>query len=129
MNFTLIAKTASVLSAPFGLAFLFAPTATAAAYGVQAGDPALILVGRYFGVAMLMYAAAAWNLAGLAGEARQRGAAGGLALATASGLAVSLEGVSAGTLNIMGWGSVVLYGAFTLAWTMVSWHRAQRPAA
>lgn len=121
MDFKLVAKTASALSAPFGLAFLFAPAATAAAYGVQASDAALILVGRYFGVAMLMYAAAAWSLAGLTADTAQRRASSGLALATGCGLVVSLMGVSAGTINTMGWGSVALYGAFTLAWSLAAW--------
>jgi hypothetical protein len=129
MAFSSLAKTAAALSLPFGLCFLLAPEATAALYGVQAQDATLILMGRYFGSALLMYAAAAWALRGLADPAHQHSAALGLAAATASGLAVTLQGVGSGTLNALGWSSVALYAGFTLAWGLQAWPRLSRAQA
>lgn len=116
MDFRTIATLASVLSIPFGLAFVLAPSATGALYGAAPSDPFTSLMGRYFGSEVLMYAAAVWALRELHDPAAQRRAAAGIAVATGLGLAVTLYGVVGGTLNAVGWSSVGLYGFFVLAW-------------
>lgn len=115
MNFRLVATLACVISLPYGLAFLIDPSAPAHLYGAGSVDRHLLQLGRYFGAEILMYAAAAWAARGASGEA-QRGAAAGLAAATACGLVVTLHGLSAGALNALGWSSAALYAAFTLCW-------------
>lgn len=116
MDFRLVATLASLLSAAFGIGFLLAPTASAAMHGITLVDPGHLLVGRYFGAELLIYAAATWALRGLADPAAQRSGAGVLALATTCGLGVSLLGTIAGTLNALGWSSVALWAFFVLAW-------------
>ncbi len=116
MDFRTLVTLASLLSLPFGAAFLLAPGPSGALYGVALADPASLLVGRYFGSEILMYAAATWALRALDDRAARRRAAAGLAAATLCGVAVSLLGVSSGALNALGWSSVALYGGFAAGW-------------
>jgi hypothetical protein len=120
MEFRPVCTAAAALSLPFGLGFVFAPGATAALYTAVPDDPATLMVGRYFGSEMLMYAAAVWGLRGLQTLPEQRVAAGALVLATLFGVGVTLHGVLAGTLNALGWSSVALYGGFALAWATLA---------
>jgi hypothetical protein len=120
MEFRHVCTAAALLSLPYGLGFVFAPLATGGVYSIVPSDPATVLVGRYFGAEILMYAAAVWGLRGLRTLPEQRVAAGALALATVFGLGVTLQGVLAGTMNALGWSSVALYGGFTLAWAMLA---------
>lgn len=120
MEFRHVCTAAALLSLPFGVGLVFAPAATAGLYAVVPGDPATLLLGRYYGAEMLMYAAAVWGLRGLRALPEQRTAAAALALATLFGLGVTLQGVLAGPLNVMGWSSVALYGGFTLAWATLA---------
>lgn len=94
-----LATLASLLSLPFGAAFVLAPAPSGALCGVALADPASLLVARYFGSEILMYAAATWGLRAMDDRAAQRHAAAGLAAATLCGVAVSLLGVSSGALN------------------------------
>jgi hypothetical protein len=127
MEFRHVCSAAALLSLPFGLGFVFAPGAMGAVYAAVPTDPATLLVSRYFGAETLMYAAAVWGLHGLRSPHEQRSAAGVLALATLFGLGVTLQGVLSGTMNALGWSSVLLYGGFTLAWTALALRAA--PAA
>ncbi len=120
MEFRHVCTAAALLSLPFGLGFLIAPTAMATAYAVAPADPTTVLIARYFGSETLMYAAAAWNLRTLRDWPAQRAAAAALALATSTGLALTLQALLAGTLNALSWTSVALYGCFTLAWTVLA---------
>jgi hypothetical protein len=120
MEFRTVCSAAALLSLPFGLGFVFAPAATAAIYTAAPGDPATLLVGRYFGSEMLMYAAAVWGLRGLRTPPEQRVAAGALAVATLCGAGVTLHGVLAGTMNAVGWSSVALYGGFAWCWVTLA---------
>lgn len=127
MDFRTTCTAASLISLPFGVAFLFAPGPAAALYGAVGSDPAFQTLGRYFGAEVLMYAAALWGLRALLEPVARRGAAGVLAAATAAGLGVSLHGVVGGMLNTLGWSSVGLYGFFALMWLRLAF--ASAPAA
>jgi hypothetical protein len=129
MDFRTLATLAAALSAPFGLAFLLAPTATAALYGAMPGDAFSALLGRHFGVAFLMYAAAAWGLRDLRDPAAQRRAAALIAPATAAGLAVTLLGLADGTLNALAWSSAGLYALFAAGWARFAFGAPRRGAA
>jgi hypothetical protein len=125
MDFKSLATLASLLSLPFGAAFLLAPGPSGMLYGVGLADPASLLVGRYFGSEVLMYAAATWALRALDDSAAQRRAAALLGAATVTGLGVSVLGVATGSLNAVGWSSVALYGGFAVGWLRL----ALRPVA
>lgn len=116
MDFRRTTTLASLLSLLFGIGFVLMPTASGSAYGITGTDAATALLQRYFGSEVLMYAAATWGLRGLVDPTAQRRAAGVLCGATLSGLAVTLHGTLGGTLNAMGWSSVLIYGFFVAAW-------------
>lgn len=124
MDFRSICLYAAVLSALFGIAFVVAPGATGAMYGVVASDPGTLLVGRYFGAESLMFAAVVSGLRALTDPDAQRAAAKVIALATAVGLGVTLHGVLSGSMNSLGWSSVVIYGFFLLAWARIGFAAA-----
>jgi hypothetical protein len=120
MNFKTLSTLAAVLSAPFGVGFLVAPGFAASMYGVVPDDAFTLLVIRNFGSGWMMFAAATWGLRALTDPVAQRAAAGVIALATLTGLAVTLHGLATGALNPLGWSSVALYGFFVVAWSVLA---------
>ncbi len=125
MTFRTLATLAALLSLPFGAAFVLAPGPSGLLYGVTLADPASLLVGRYFGAEILMYAAATWGLRVLGDRRAQRRAAAVLGASTLCGVVVSLLGLSSGALNALGWSSVALFGSFAAGWL----HLALQPAS
>jgi hypothetical protein len=124
MDFRSLAALAAIAALLFGLALLVAPAQTSAIYGATAADPWHVLSGRYFGAALLMYAAAAWGLRALTEPDAQRRAAGLLAAATVVGLLVTLYAVIGRVMNAAGWSSVALYGFFVVAWARLALGRS-----
>jgi hypothetical protein len=120
MNFKIISTLAAMLSAPFGLGFLFAPGLSASMYGMVPDDAFTLLIIRYFGSGWMMFAAAAWGLRTLTDPVEQRAAASVIALGTLTGLAVTLHGLMAGSLNSLGWTSMALYAFFVVAWSTLA---------
>lgn len=116
MDFKTVATLGTVLSGSFGLAFSLAPAASQALYGANGTDAFTLLLGRYFGSELLLFAAALWALRSVRDARVQRQAALGIALGSLGGLLVTLLGLNNGALNAMGWSSVALYGFFVLAW-------------
>lgn len=116
MDFRRTATAASLLSLLFGIGFVLMPTASGTVYSITGTEAATALLQRHFGSEVLMYAAATWGLRGLVDPAAQRRAASVQCAATLSGLAVTLHGTLGGTLNVLGWSSVVIYGFFVGAW-------------
>lgn len=121
MNYRALVTLGIAVCLPFGLAFVLVPTPVAALYGVHTADPGAVLMTRYFGATMLMYAAALWAARDLRDPAAQRRAAAALAAAVACGLVVTMHGVVGGALNALGWSSVGIYAFFTLAWARLAW--------
>ena len=123
MDFRSLAALSAITALIFGLGLVIAPAQTAAIYGAAAADPWHVLSGRYFGAALLMYAAALWGMRALTEPDAQRRAAGMLAAATAVSMLVTLYAVIGGVMNAAGWSSVALYGFFVLAWTRLALSR------
>ena len=128
MDFRSLAALAAFTSLIFAFGLVAVPAQTAAIYGAPAPDPWHMLTGRYFGSALLMYAAALWGLRVLKEPEAQRQAAGLLAAATAVGLLVTLYAVVSGVMNAAGWSSVALYGFFVLAWARLALGRSPTEA-
>jgi hypothetical protein len=104
---------AGIVSAVFGLSFLFVPEMSLRMYGVPA-DPHNVMQGRYFGSALL----ALGLLWFLARDTQDPTAIRAILVAALVGnLAGGVISVSAaGTLqNGMAWTSVAIYAAFALA--------------
>lgn len=120
MNFHALCTLGFWVTAVFGLGFVLAPGPLLSLYGIGPVEGSLALMARYFGSALLAYAAAIRGFRSQTSPALQRAGAPFLAVVQAAGLLVSLEAVLAGTVNAMGWSSVLIYGFFLLAWARIA---------
>ena len=102
--FTILA----VLSFLFGIGFVLAPGQVLANYGIE-NSPALALVGRLFGGALLTLGIILW----LAKDFRDEVAVRAVLIAALIGDVVNLVVASMGTLsgasNALGWSTVLIY--------------------
>jgi len=109
MLFTILA----VLSFLFGIGFVLAPDQVLANYGIE-HSPALALVGRLFGGALLTLGVILW----LARDFRDEAAVRAVLISTLVGgvvnLVVAILGTLAGTTNALGWSTVLIYLFATL---------------
>lgn len=99
---------AGLLGLLFGLGFLLVPGALLAAYGVTA-DPAVILMGRFFGAALVQLGLILSLARQVAEPAGQRGIVLGSFLGSAAGLIVALMGQVSGVVHALGWSTVLIY--------------------
>src|SRR3977135_3557408 len=97
----------AVLSLLFGIGFVLAPAQVLSNYGV-AESPTVVLMARLFGGTLL-------PIAGVQGAARDFPVAAvrpilmGLCIADAVNLVVSIMATMAGTINALGWSTVLIY--------------------
>src|SRR6202035_5767941 len=102
--FTILA----VLSFLFGVGFVLAPDQVLANYGIE-HSPALALLGRLFGGALLALGVILW----LARDFREEAAVRAVLVSTLVGgivnLVVAIVGTLAGTTNALGWSTVLIY--------------------
>jgi hypothetical protein len=102
--FTILA----VLSFLFGIGFVFAPTQVLANYGIET-SPALALVGRLFGGALLTLGVILWFARDFRDETAVRAVLLGALLGDVVNLVVATMGTLSGTSNALGWSTVVIY--------------------
>jgi hypothetical protein len=104
MLFTILA----ILSFLFGIGFVLAPDQALANYGIE-HSPALALVGRLFGGALLALGVILW----LARDFRDEAAVRAVLISTLVGgvvnVVVAIIGTLAGTTNALGWSTVLIY--------------------
>lgn len=124
MDYRTLCLVGTLVTLPFGLGFALVPQPMLALYGITSVGAALALMGRYFGVALIAYAAAMWGYREIRSDSVQQTAARLLAAAQLCGLLLSLQAVLAGTVNALGWSTVVIYGFFTVAWARLAMRRA-----
>lgn len=124
MDYRTLCLVGTLVTLPFGLGFALAPQPMLALYGMTPVGVALALMGRYFGVTLIAFAAAMWGFREIRPDGVQQTAARLLAAAELCGLLVSLQAVLAGTVNALGWSTVVIYGFFTVAWARLAMRRA-----
>ncbi|HTV00316.1 MAG TPA: hypothetical protein VMF13_07270 [Luteitalea sp.] len=124
MPFSLVCLLGTVTTVPFGLAFLLAPEATGALYGVSGWTAGTALIARLFGVA-LVHSAGAFVAARHTTDARlQRSMSTFFALAAAIAVIVSLQAVLASAVNALGYSTVGIYAFFTVAWASIALRKA-----
>lgn len=116
MSFSLICLLGIVATVPFGLAFIVAPEATAAQYGVSGWTPGTLFVARLFGVAFLYVGGAAYAARQSTDAALQKRFASTFALSSLIATALSIHAVTSGAVNAVAWSTVLTYAFFTLAW-------------
>lgn len=123
MTFSLVCLLAIVASVPFGLVFLLAPEWIAAQYGISGWNAGTLTVARLFGIALLFTGAAALAVRGTTDARIQKAMSTGFALVSAVATVASLQAVTSGAVNGMGWSTVAIYGAFTAAWATLAMKR------
>jgi hypothetical protein len=104
MFFTILA----VLSFLFGIGFVLAPDQVLANYGIE-HSPALALLGRLFGGALLALGVILWLARDFREEAAVRAVLVSTLVGGAVNLVVAIVGTLAGTTNALGWSTVLIY--------------------
>ncbi|MGH8231959.1 MAG: hypothetical protein ACRESY_09075 [Steroidobacteraceae bacterium] len=113
MNLGAFLSIVAVVALVFGIAFVAAPAALLAQYGITA-DQYTVFISRLFGVALINLGLLLW-VARVATDAvtRQAIVLSGL-IASALGFVVALHGQMNGVANALGWSTVAIYGVFAL---------------
>lgn len=124
MNFRLVCVLAWVVTGLFGLAFFLAPEATGAFYGIEDWNPGTTGIARYLGTAFLFTAAAAYAVSPTTDASLQRRFAGAFSFASLIGALLSVQLVLSGSVNALGWSSVLIYVFFAAAWFFATRRKA-----
>ena len=108
MTIKLFLSIIGALGVVHGVAFIIAPDQVASIYGLQP-SPAVALVSRLFGGALVAWGAILWLAKSFRDEAAVRAVLISTAVAETISLCVVVVGTLAGTLNAMGWVAVLIY--------------------
>ena len=98
----------AVLSVLFGLGFVLAPGQVLLNYGVQ-NSPTIALMSRLFGGTLLAIAVIMWSARDFRNEAALRAVLIGIGIADAVNCVVAIVATTSGTINALGWTTVVIY--------------------
>ena len=98
----------AVLSVLFGIGFVLAPAQVLANYGVE-HSPALALLGRLFGGALLTLGIILWLARDFRDEAAIRTVLVAALIGDAVNLVVATLGTLSGVVNALGWTTVLIY--------------------
>src|SRR5260370_33932210 len=98
----------AVLSFLFGIGFVLAPDQVLANYGIQ-HSPALALLGRLFGGALLTLGVILWFARDFRDEAALRAVLIGALIGDVVNLVIATMGTLSGTSNALGWSTVLIY--------------------
>lgn len=98
----------AVLSVLFGIGFELAPGQVLINYGV-ASSPAIALMSRLFGGTLLAIAVILWSARDFRDQAALRAVLIGTGVGDVVNLVVALVAVSSGTVNALGWTTVLIY--------------------
>ena len=98
----------AVLSVLFGIGFVLAPGQVLSNYGVE-NSPAMALMSRLFGGTLLAMAVILWSARDFQDESAVRAVLIGLGVSGAVNLVVAILATSSGTINALGWTTVLIY--------------------
>jgi len=124
MRFHTLLTAAGTVSVIFGLGFLFAPAAVLHQYGVVT-DPGGLIMSQFFGAGLVQLGLTYFFVRGLREAMVPRLALAGC-VGELVGLWIAVRAQVAGTVNLLGWLSVAIYGLFALAFARFAF---ARPAA
>ena len=103
----------AVVTVLFGFAFVLAPTAAGAVYGVPP-DPHTALILQFFGSALIGVAVVQWLGKDFRDWEAMRGVLIASAVGDVIGLGVNLLGTFHGLLNGMAWTTTIVYAVFLI---------------
>ena len=98
----------AVISAVFGLTFVFTPVKTLAIYGITL-DPGGITITRLFGASLLEFAFLSWFVRNLGESGTRKAIILALFIGEVIGFFVALFGQLSGAVNPLGWSTVAVY--------------------
>ena len=98
----------AVLAALFGVGFVAAPNDVLGIYGFPA-SPHLAILGRLFGGTLLGLAVLQWLARDFHDESALTSVLMGLGISHLINFLVAVAGTVAGTINALGWSTVVIY--------------------
>jgi hypothetical protein len=108
MTIRLFLSIIGALGVVHGVAFTIAPDQVASVYGLQT-SPAVALVSRLFGGALVAWGAILWLAKRFRDEAAVRAVLISTAVAEAISLCFVIQSTMAGTMNAMGWVALMIY--------------------
>jgi hypothetical protein len=119
----------AVLSVLFGIGFVLAPDQVLINYGVES-SPAIALMSRLFGGTLLALAVILWSARDFHDRTAVRAVLIGLGVSDVVNLVVALVAVTSGTVNALGWSTVLIYlcGALGAGYFLAA-SKAQQQAA
>jgi ABC-type spermidine/putrescine transport system permease subunit II len=108
----------AIVSVLFGLGFLFFPERVLALFGTTEKYASTLLMGRFFGTAMLALSLVLWFAKDITEESVQKGIGIALLVGAVAGLIVTLIGTFAANAVIRsnGWIAMVIYLLFGLGY-------------
>lgn len=104
----------ALLSLLFGLTFTFVPATALANYGFTDVTPGHLYATKWFGIALMAFAALNWSARRAPDSEARRAIVLGNLVQAVCGLVLALQGVLQGTVNQFGWVSVVIYAVLGL---------------
>jgi len=110
---TMFLKFTAVVAAIYGIVGVLFPSFLLANYGVST-EASVILMTRFFGVTLIAWGLAIWLVSDSTDWVALRGVLVAAVIADAIGIVVSVVGTVAGTMNTMGWSSVLIYAVLGL---------------
>ena len=110
----------------FGLGFLLVPRPMLTLYGIPT-DPSVVLMSRFFGVALLQIGLVLYLIRDVGDLRTQRGVVIGSFIGSVAGLVVALTGQFWGLVNQLGWSTVAIYGLLTLGYGSIMFGRPAAP--
>ena len=119
----------AILSVLFGIGFVLAPDQVLINYGIES-SPAIALMSRLFGGTLLAMAVILWSARDFHDQAAVRAVLIGSGVSDVVNLVVALLAVTSGTVNALGWSTVLIYlcGALGAGYFLAA-SKAQQQAA
>jgi hypothetical protein len=112
MTFKLVCIINSVLALGFGIAFVIAAEPTMAMYAIE-GAPGLtpggLLIVNLLGAAFIGFGVVSLQARDAADSVARRAIALGFVVGNVIGAVMAILGVTSGTVNTLGWSTVVIY--------------------
>jgi hypothetical protein len=106
---------AGLIALVFGVGFLLVPRSLLPLYGIPT-DPAVVLIGRFFGAALVQLGLVLYLIRDVGDLRTKRGVVIGSFIGSVAGLVVALTGQFWGLVNQFGWSTVAIYGLLTLGY-------------
>jgi len=97
----------------YGISFELVPALVLSIYGVTQG-PAEILLGRYFGVALIALGVLTWLARNVTDALARRAIILAVLISAVIGVIVSVQGTLSGVMSAVGWSAVGIYLLFAL---------------